>query len=174
MPTAALMIYVMGLEAAKSRPATARERKEMQHLLHEGMDAGLCGFSIQRLGPYSAQADFDGTPMVTDTMADKDILALCEVLAERDEGFIQVTQATGNIKADRAFVEKMAKVAKRPVLHNFVAAGEDPAIHTKNVNWLDKTNGKGLRIFGQGVTLRSGFVFTLADWNLYDASQGLE
>ena len=43
-------------------------RKEMQRLLHEGMDAGLCGFSIQRLGPNSAQADFDGTPMVTDTM----------------------------------------------------------------------------------------------------------
>ena len=45
MPTASLMTYVMGLEAAKSRPATAAERKEMQRLLHEGMDAGLCGFS---------------------------------------------------------------------------------------------------------------------------------
>ena len=62
MPTASLMTYVMGLEAAKSRPATSAERKEMQRLLHEGMDAGLCGFSIQRLGPNSVQADFDGTP----------------------------------------------------------------------------------------------------------------
>jgi len=34
------------------------------------MDAGLCGFSIQRLGPNSVQADFDGSPMVTDTMCD--------------------------------------------------------------------------------------------------------
>ncbi len=68
----------------------------MQRLLHEGMDAGLCGFSIQRLGPNSTQADFDGTPMVTDTMCDEDILALAEVLAERDEGFIQITQATGD------------------------------------------------------------------------------
>ena len=39
------MTYVMGLEAAKTRPATSEERKEMQRLLHEGMDAGLCGFS---------------------------------------------------------------------------------------------------------------------------------
>ena len=46
----------------------------MQRLLHEGMDAGLCGFSIQRLGRNSVQADFDGTPMVTDTMVDEDIL----------------------------------------------------------------------------------------------------
>ncbi|MGD9755097.1 MAG: amidohydrolase family protein, partial [Acidimicrobiia bacterium] len=41
MPTASLMTYVMGLEAAKTRPATDAERKEMQRLLHEGMDAGL-------------------------------------------------------------------------------------------------------------------------------------
>ena len=51
MPTASLMTYVMGLEAAKNRPATVAERKEMARLLHEGMDAGLCGFSIQRMGP---------------------------------------------------------------------------------------------------------------------------
>src|SRR6478752_208937 len=121
MPTASLMTYVMGLEAAKSRPATAGERKEMQRLLHEGMDAGLCGFSIQRLGPDSVQSDFDGTPMVTDTMCDEDILALGAVLAERDEGFIQITQATGDIKADLAFVEQLAAVAKRPILFNAVA-----------------------------------------------------
>ena len=86
MPTASLMIYVMGLEAAKSRPANNAERKEMQRLLHEGMDAGLCGFSIQRLGPNSTQSDFDGTPMVTDTMIDDDIFMLAEVLRERGRG----------------------------------------------------------------------------------------
>jgi N-acyl-D-aspartate/D-glutamate deacylase len=98
MPTASLMTYVMGLEAAKSRPATDAERKEMQRLLREGLDAGLCGFSIQRLGPDSVQADFDGSPMVTDTMADEEILALAEVLRERSDGFIQITQGTGDIK----------------------------------------------------------------------------
>src|SRR3954452_6523671 len=163
MPTASLMTYVMGLDAAKTRPATAVERKEMQRILHEGMDAGLCGFSIQRLGQHSVQADFDGTPMVTDTMCDDDILALCEVLAERDEGFVQVTQATGQIKEDVAFVERMAAVAKRPILHNLVFAGNDPKIHQRSLDWLDRANeGKGLRIFGQGATLRSGFAFTLA------------
>ena len=120
MPTASLMTYVMGLEAAKSRPATDVERREMQRLLHEGMDAGLCGFSIQRLGPDSVQADFDGSPMVTDTMADDDILALAEVLRERGEGFIQITQAEGDIKKDLAFLEKLAATADRPILHNVV------------------------------------------------------
>src|SRR5208282_3422788 len=56
MPTASLMTYVMGLDAAKTRRATEAERAEMRRLLNEGMDAGLCGFSIQRLGKHSAQA----------------------------------------------------------------------------------------------------------------------
>src|SRR5215210_4541092 len=132
LPTASLMTYVMGLEAAKSRPATEQERKEMQRLLHEGMDAGLAGFSIQRLGPDSVQADFDGSPMVTDTMVDDDVLALAEVLAERDEGFIQITQGTGDIRVDLAFLERLAAVAQRPILHNVVAPSRhDPEVHRR-------------------------------------------
>ncbi len=171
MPTASLMTYVMGLEAAKTRPATDAERKEMQRLLHEGMDAGLSGFSIQRLGRNSTQADYDGTPMVTDTMVDEDILALAEVLAERDEGFIQITQATGRIKDDLAFVEKLAAVAKRPVIHNAIApTRRNPDPHRKSLDWLRKCWDAGLQVYGQCATVRSGFQFSLEDWNLYDFS----
>jgi N-acyl-D-aspartate/D-glutamate deacylase len=171
MPTASLMTYVMGLEAAKTRPATPQERKEMQRLLHEGMDAGLCGFSIQRLGENSVQADFDGSPMVTDTMCDEDILCLAEVLAERDEGVIQITQGTGDIKADLAFLEKLAAVAKRPILHNAVApARKDPEVHRRPLRWVNKCREQGLPIYAQCGTGRAGFAFTLEHWNLYDAS----
>src|SRR6266576_2662890 len=146
MPTASLMTYVMGLEAAKSRPATDQERKEMQRLLHEGMDAGLCGFSIQRLGPNSVQADFDGTPMVTDTMC--------------DEGFLQMTQATGDIKADLAFLEKLAEVAQRPILFNAVApARKDPEVHRRSLRWIERCRQKGLPMFAQCGTGRAGFAF---------------
>ncbi len=171
MPTASLMIYVMGLEAAKTRPATEAERAEMRRLLNEGMDAGLCGFSIQRLGKHSAQADYDGQPMVTDTMCDEDILNLARVLAERDEGFIEITQATGHIKDDLAFVEKLAATAKRPILFQAIsAATKNPEVHRKSLNWLQKAREKGLPIFGQAGTIRSGFSFTLENWNLYDSS----
>ena len=54
------------------------------------MDAGACGFSIQRLGANSLQADFDGTPMPTDCMADEDVLALAQVLHDRDEGHLDL------------------------------------------------------------------------------------
>ncbi|MGH7864408.1 MAG: N-acyl-D-amino-acid deacylase family protein [Candidatus Binataceae bacterium] len=172
LPTASMMTYVMGLEAAKTRAADDEERAQMRRLLHEGMDAGLCGFSIQRLGPNSVQADFDGSPMVTDTMCDDDIFNLAQVLRERDEGFIQITQAAGHIKDDLAFVERLAAAAQRPILHNvIVPTRKDPNPHRRSLAWLKRCRDKGLPIFGQTATIRTGFAFTLENWNLYDASE---
>jgi N-acyl-D-amino-acid deacylase len=174
MPTASLMIYVMGLEAAKTRPATNVERKEMQRLLHEGMDAGLCGFSIQRLGVNSTQADFDGSPMVTDTMVDDDIFALAEVLRERDEGFIQLTQATDanpNFPDDLDFKRRLAEVAQRPIIDNVVPVSQkNPRVYQERLEWLEQAHKDGLQIYGQGATIRTGFAFSLDEWNLYDSS----
>jgi len=169
MPTASLMTYVMGLEAAKTRPATESERAEMARLLDEGMNAGLCGFSIQRLGPNSVQADFDGSPMVTDTMCDEDIFNLARVLRRRDEGFMEITQGTGNARADLAFVEQLADVAHRPILWQAVVpTRNNPEIHRRSLRWIERNRAKGRTIFGQGATVRSGFAFSLENWNLYD------
>jgi N-acyl-D-amino-acid deacylase len=171
MPTASLMTYVMGLEAAKSRPATEAERKRMQQLLQEGMEAGLSGFSLQRLGPDSTQADYDGSPMVTDTMCDEDILCLAEVLRMRGDGSMQITQSTGDIKSDLAFLERLAATAQRPILHNaIVPARKDAKVHRRSLQWLERARAKGLPIYGQTGTIRTGFAFTLEHWNLYDAS----
>ncbi len=181
VPVSPLMVYVMGLEAAKSRPATPAERKEMQRLLNEAMDAGACGFSLQRLGEHSLQADVDGTPMPTDTMADEDVLCLAEVLRDRDEGFIQITQAQGGDpmyteegekkNRDRAFVERLARVAQRPILYNVIAAVDGkPWLHEKSLEWIHKCNEEGLRIYAQGFNVRAWFNFSMADWNLYDCS----
>jgi N-acyl-D-aspartate/D-glutamate deacylase len=180
VPVSPLMVYVMGLEAAKSRPATAEERAEMQRLLSEAMDAGACGFSVQRLGPNSLQADVDGTPMPTDCMADEDVLALAEVLAERDEGFIQITQAQGGDpthdkgevkRRDHVFLERLAATAQRPILHNAVAVIDDhPQFHVSEMDWVHKCNAEGLRIYAQGANVRTWFNFSLEHWNLYDSS----
>jgi N-acyl-D-amino-acid deacylase len=181
VPVSPLMVYVMGLEAAKSRPATPAERKEMQRLLNEAMDAGACGFSLQRLGEHSLQADVDGTPMPTDTMADEDVLCLAEVLRDRDEGFIQITQAQGGDpmyteegekkNRDRAFVELLARTAQRPILYNVIAAVDGkPWLHEKSLEWIHKCNEEGLRIYAQGFNVRAWFNFSMADWNLYDCS----
>jgi N-acyl-D-aspartate/D-glutamate deacylase len=93
------------------------------------------------------------------------------VLAERDEGSIQITQAAGSLKADYAFMEKLAEVAKRPVLYNVVApVRTDPEIHRRPLRWVESCREKGLPVFAQCATGRAGFAFTLEHWNLYDAS----
>jgi N-acyl-D-aspartate/D-glutamate deacylase len=181
VPVTPLMVYVMGLEASKSRPATPAERKEMQRLLNEAMDAGACGFSLQRLGWNSLQTDYDGTPMPSDTMCDEDILCLAEVLYERDEGIIQILQAEdgGDIahsrkdirKRDHAFLEELARVSGRPLLHNVIFVLNDmPDFHKEELAWVHACNEKGLRVYAQGSNLRSCFNFTLELWNLYDTS----
>lgn len=53
VPLNPLLVYVMGLEAAKTRDATDAELEEMKGLLRAAMDAGACGFSAQRTPPGS-------------------------------------------------------------------------------------------------------------------------
>jgi N-acyl-D-amino-acid deacylase len=169
MPVQALLCYVMGPDEKDRRPTRA-EMAELKRLLLEGMQAGLCGFSIQRMGENSTQGDYDGTPMLSDTMHDDDILALADVLRELGEGCIQITQATGDLDGDLQFEEALAKTAERPVVHNLVLTTPERPIHHRMLKWLDRCWAKGLRIYGQAHTLRNGVAFSLERWSLYDAS----
>lgn len=173
VPIAPIMIWVMGLEAAKSRPATKSERQEMQRLLNEAMDAGACGFSCQRLGNgfISVQRDYDGTPMVTDTMSEEDLIAFAEVLGQRKEGFIQLTQASEDFKEDMRVYNRIADVSGRPVLFNATAVRDDrPSLHRRTMRWIEETNKQGRKIYNQVGTIRQGFIFSFEDWNLFDGS----
>lgn len=179
VPLSPVMVWVMGMEAAKSRGATDGERRAMQDVLDEAMDAGACGWSVQRLGEHSAQADYDGTPMPTDTMTDEDVLAFAEVLGRRDEGFIQITQVTDGLdpvkgegtSRDLKFQEQLAEVSGRPVIHNLVTALDSAPEHGRErLRWIEECNARGLRILGQGASIRNWFIFKLDEWNLYDRS----
>jgi len=175
MGLAPLMTHVMGLDNAKNRPATAQEMTEMKRLLREAMDAGACGFSAQILGKTSAQRDYDGTPMVTDTMAKEDLYAFGSVLSEVGRGFIQVTGPS--IKT----TENLARASGRPIIYNAVTPNVDQhgqprknADFMRLMDWIQEANQeKGLRIFGQGITtmaLDAAFRFQMHNWNLFDVS----
>ena len=115
------------------------------------------------------QRDYDGTPMVTDMMADETSLALARVLRQRNEGFIQMNLVTGDRKHDRAHYEQVAEVSGRPLLFNAViAVNSDPEMHRGILRWLRSCHERGLRVYGQGVTTDAGMNFTFADWNLFD------
>jgi N-acyl-D-aspartate/D-glutamate deacylase len=155
-PITPLMVWVMGLERAKAGELpTDAEHAEMCRLLNEAMDAGARGWSTQRMGNRSVQRDYDGTPMPSDLMHDETALALAQVLADRNDGFIQYTyvdfgsifDGNFNVMVDqvRPHLEKVAEVSGRPVLVG--GAGE------ADFDWLQSCHERGLRIYGQGATV---------------------
>jgi N-acyl-D-aspartate/D-glutamate deacylase/nitrite reductase/ring-hydroxylating ferredoxin subunit len=150
----------------------------MCRLIHEAMDAGACGWSAQVLGENSIQRDYDGTPMITDMLSEHEILTFAKVLADRDEGFIELaykqTGEEGRPLAPEAkeFFEKVAAVAKRPILYQAVTPNSvHPEQHRARIRWLESCSERGLRVYGQGATRRGGFEMTFEDWNLFDDTE---
>lgn len=163
-----LMSYVMGLEAAKSRAANGSERAEMARLLGEALDAGGCGFSAQLLGPNTVQRDYDGTPMITDTMSHDDLLFFAGVLKEKGHGFIQV------IGSDPELTEALCEASGGPVIWNALVLAADQHGHTYGqyrdvIRWLDEANARGHRVFAQALTCQNNYEFSLDEWNLFDS-----
>jgi N-acyl-D-aspartate/D-glutamate deacylase len=176
VPAGPLLVTVLGRQAAKEGvQPTDDQHRELARLLHEAMDAGGCGWSAQRLpptGPAAVQRDWDGTPMPTDMMHDETARVLAGVLAERNEGVIQMTLTTDDVAHDLAHLEELASISGRPLLHNVVQVFEDkPYIHRKALAWLQRCRERGIPVYGQGVTTDAGFTFTFEDWNLYDDSE---
>ncbi|MDA3041186.1 MAG: amidohydrolase family protein, partial [Actinomycetota bacterium] len=64
VPVGPMLVKVLGLDGAKSgRMPTDAEHAMLARLLHDGMDAGGCGWTAQRLpptGPAALQRDWDG------------------------------------------------------------------------------------------------------------------
>ena len=162
-----LMSYVMGVEAAKSRPATPEERVRMCAMLGEMVDVGACGFSAQLLGAKTVQRDYDGTPMITDLMSEDDLLAFAGVLREKGRGIIQV------LGSDEELTEKLCEVSGRPVIWNALVLIADQHGNTygdykDKLRWLEDANRRGNRIFAQAVTAQNNYEFSLDTWNLFD------
>ena len=115
--------------------------------------------------------------MATDIMDEENILTLGRILAERNEGFIQMTYAPdnpGDIEGDQQthiekFYETLAAVSDRPILYNAVAANDKfPGRHRRQLKWLERCRERGQKIYGQSATVEAGFTFTFADWNLWE------
>ena len=175
VPLTPLYAWVMGWDEAKKRRPNEAELQEMVGLVHEAMDAGACGWSTQILGETSDQRDYDGTPMITDMMTEEEVLTFARILAERDEGFIEVTyqETTAEGRAleegTMNFFEKVAETAGRPVLYQVVAANAvHPEQHRARIRWLESCAERGIRVYGQGSTRQGGFELTFEDWNLFD------
>ena len=171
VPLGPLYGYVMGTDEAKQRAATDDELQTMCDLLVEGMDAGGCGISAQIMGVEgNVQLDFDGTPLVTDLMSDRDLKAFSRAMGSTGRG---VAQMTGNI----GFAETMARDSGRPVIWNALIADGALNQHGKPQMTaraaLDRLEHlrlvEGLRVMPQALTTNFASQFTFEDYNLADA-----
>ena len=173
VPLNPLMIYVMGVEAAKTREPTKEELAEMLRLMEESLDAGGVGYTMQRLGDgfTSVQRDYDGTPMPTDTMSDELVLEFAKVLKGRGEGFIQLTQAKDDVVSDLDFGTKLAETSGCPILWNAVQVNErHPHQHRRMLRFVDEARAKGLEVWMQAITTPNDLRFMLDDFNLFDGN----
>jgi N-acyl-D-aspartate/D-glutamate deacylase len=177
VPLNPLLVYVMGLEAAKTRDATDDELAEMKRLLRAAMDAGACGFSAQRTPPGSGadlQRDHDGSPFATDLMSNRTALGLAEVLADYDHAFIQTLLSAGSggdAENARRHLEEMAAVSDSSIIYNVVATdSRRPTLHRELFDWMRECRARGLKIYPQCVTSGAPFIFTLENWNMFDDS----
>ncbi|MYH96895.1 MAG: amidohydrolase family protein, partial [Acidimicrobiia bacterium] len=117
--------WVLGYERAKAgEMPTDEEHAQLKALLHEAMDVGAGGWSVQRLRDSNVQRDHDGNPMNTDVMPNETLFQLAEVLAERNQGFIQATFAPDPADETRTehrrTYERLADISGRPVLFNVI------------------------------------------------------
>jgi len=172
VPLNPLLGWVLGTERAKAgEMPTDAEHAEMRRLLHEAMDAGAGGWSVQRLRTSNVQRDHDGAPMSTDVMHNETMFELAEVLAERNQGFIQGTFAppADDPTEHRRTFERLAQISGRPVLYNVVVSNaQRPEQHLNTLAWLDDCRRRGLALYGQALTTDAGLTFTFEDWNLWD------
>ena len=155
MPLNPLMIYVMGIEAAKTRRPTAAEIALMQALISEAMNAGACGLSVSSMGTVNNHVDIDGSPMPTDVMHIDDLCKIVAVFRERGDGLIQVISQIGPV-GDSEISIRLGEASGCPILHNvFSTSDYTPDLHRKSMAWLEKVNARGIQMYAATVVNRS-------------------
>lgn len=161
VPTNPLLVYVMGVDAAKTRRPSETEMAEMHRLVNEAMDLGAAGIALSVMGVEgNSHVDFDGSPMPTDVMHDDDIVALARGLAERGNGIVQLLAQIGG-NGNREVSAKVARMAKGTgvrVIHNiFLAVDGMPEMIDEDLAWLDGLRDEGLDVIGATI-LHAGWV----------------
>ena len=170
VPLAPLYGYVVGVERAKENRASDDELDQMCRLMTEAMDAGGCGWSSQISGDVgNVQRDYDGTPMVTDEMTEREIVAFSRALRSVGRGS---TQITGQLET----AALIARESGRPIIWNALGPsgatnqhGEMRYPHREAIARLDQLNQEeGVRVYASTHMVRFKSEIVLEEYNLMD------
>lgn len=158
LPLNPLLVYVMGIEGAKTRRPTPAEIAEMHRLINEAMDAGAVGISMSVMGlEGNSHLDYDGSAMPTDALHDDDIVEIARAVANRGEGIIQMLSQIAYF-GNRPVSEKVARMAKGSgarVIHNaFITVDGLPQLTHEDIAWLEGVRAEGLDMVGAALINR--------------------
>ena len=168
LPMNQLLIYVMGIDDAKSRRATKEEMATLKEMLNQAMDAGAMGFALSHVGHTSSHTDFDGSPMPADVHDPADFYELARVLKARGEGVIQIT-ANFPGTDNQAIAEELARASGRPVIHLVLGPYDSaPDYHREKLEWLSKCVEEGLQIYSQPGPPNARLEFSLEYLNTWE------
>ena len=171
VPLNALMIFVMGIDDAKSRPANNTELAEIKRLLNEAMDAGAIGFSCSYLGTNNVHLDFDGSPMPCDVMDVDQLCEIASVLTERGNGIIQCLSGLAGQDETVEVSARLARETGRPVFHNVIATHDNFPIHKAGLAWLDSAREEGLDMWAASFCHRTWTEISLNTLTLFDSDE---
>ncbi len=161
LPVNPLMIYVMGVDAAKTRPPTKVELAEMHRLINEAMDAGALGISMSAMGALgNSHVDIDGSSMPTDAADPQTLLDIAQAVVDRGEGVIQIlTQiAIFGMKDTTARMAELAKGTAVRVIHNvFLTSDLLPTMVDDDLAWLNSLRANGCDVTA-GAQINRGWV----------------
>ncbi len=118
---------------------------------------------------FNVQTDYDGTPMVTDMMTEREVIAFSQALR-------RVGRGTTQIGASLDIAEIVARESGRPTVWNLLGPtggvnqhGEMRYPHLETIERLRRLNEEdGLRVFAQASTVRFRSEIVLEDYNLMD------
>lgn len=150
LPLNPLLVYVMGVDAAKTRRPTKAELAEIHRLINEAMDAGAIGISMSCMGAEgNSHLDCDGSPMPTDVVEHDVVLDICRALVDRGEGVVQLLSHLV-VYGDRGLTERLCEMAKGSgvtVIHNaFMTSDLMPDMMEQDLDWLDGMRARGLDV----------------------------
>lgn len=150
IPLNPLLVYVMGIDAAKARQPNDDEIAEMHRIIHEGMDAGAIGISMSVMGAAgNSHLDFDGTCMPSDLLSIESVLRISQAIVDRGEGVIQMLSQI-SYYGDRSFTEKVAELCKGTgvrILHNtFLTNPARPEEALNDKRWIEELRARGLDV----------------------------
>ena len=170
VPLAPLYAYVVGVDKAKAHRVSDEELEEMCRLLVEAMEAGGCGWSAQISGEVgNVQRDFDGTPMVTDWMTEREVSPSPGRCARSAAGMTQITGPleTAALMARESGRPDHLERARSPTARS-TSTAEPQYSHRDALKRLATKRGGGPAGLRAGADVHFVSEITLEDYNLLD------